>query len=476
MGKNVKQWARANPGEAHFMERVQTSAFGPKTKALAEKYVKYESFGNVGWGMFGEVPPIIEKGEGSYLFDADGKKYIDMLSSLSVSQFGHNIPEITQIIAEQSQKLIHHFDFPHPQRVKLSEKLCKLSGISGDNKVAFGVTGSDAIEVAIRAARYFTGKPYILTPHGDYHGFTYGTAALSGKGGLRQYFYPVTPTAAVEYFYFPHEYRKPDDEFPGFGMETIKTFERLLEGGENVMSSGVDSNNVAAVLVEPFQSSAGYYIPPRDYLKEIRRICNKFGFIMIIDEIQTGLGRSGKLWAYEHSDIEPDIICTSKALGGGLPISAAVGRAEYFSAWGPASHINTQAGNVLACAAANFILDKVSSKECLDKVNQTGAHLLAGLKALEDRHPIIGWIDNIGVYTGIELVKDRKTKEPVPAETAAFVRDEAVRQGLIFERGGIYASRISLIPALHMPREVIDEAMVIFDRVFTTTEEKYNIG
>ena len=112
------------------MERVQTSAFGPKTKALAEKYVKYESFGNVGWGMFGEVPPIIEKGEGSYLFDADGKKYIDMLSSLSVSQFGHNIPEITQIIAEQSKKLIHHFDFPHPQRIKLSEKLCKLFQIT----------------------------------------------------------------------------------------------------------------------------------------------------------------------------------------------------------------------------------------------------------------------------------------------------------------------------------------------------------
>ena len=196
---------------------------------------------------------------------------------------------------------------------------------------------------------------------------------------------------------------------------------------------------------------------------------------MIVDEIQTGLGRSGKLWAYQHSNIEPDMICIAKALGGGLPISATIGRSEYFSAWGPASHINTQAGNVLACAAANYILDKVSSKECLDKVNETGAYLLKGLKDLQKKHPIIGWIDNTGVYTGLELVKNRKTKEPVAPEVAAFVRDEAVRQGLICERSGYYASRISLIPALHMPFKVIDEAMAIFDNVFQVTENKFNI-
>ena len=186
----------------------------------------------------------------------------------------------------------------------------------------YGVTGSDGIELAVRAARYYTGQPYIFTAYGDYHGVTYGTMGLTGKGSMQPYFYPVLPDKAVGYFQFPYCYRCPfDKEYPGCGMYCMKSFERLLDSKESPYTDGVNRiNNVAAILVSPFQSSAGYYIPPVEYLQELRRITDKFGMLLIVDEIQTGLGRSGKLWAFEHSEIEPDMIVTSKALGGGTAV------------------------------------------------------------------------------------------------------------------------------------------------------------
>lgn len=453
------------PSAEQLHARVDAAPFGEKSKEYLHKVVQYESTGGACFGLF-NVAPMIERGEGSILYDADGKEYIDFLSGFSVSQFGNCDPEITKIIQDQAAKLTHYFDLPHPERVTLAEKLCKNSRITGNTKVAFGVTGSDGIEIAVRAARYYTGKQNILVAYGDYHGVTYGTMGLTSKGNMQPYFYPVTPDQHVGYFYFPHEYRTPDEEFSGHGMEAIKELERALESKETPYSDGYSgAGNVAAILVEPFQSSAGYYIPPKAYLQELRRICDRFGIIMIIDEIQAGLGRSGKLWAFEHSEIEPDMIVTSKALGGAVPIAAVIAREEILSEWGPSAHISTQAGNALACACGNYVIDKVSSPEFLAQVNELGSYFHAGWQALMAKHPVIGYIDNMGLYTGIELVKDRKTKEPA-IDAANYVRDAAIRDGIVLEKGGYYHNRLQLIPALNMPKSVMDDAFKKFDKIF----------
>ncbi len=472
----LKQREQLKVTEDSLKARIDKSPLGEKTKELARKWSEYESFGSVGWGLF-DVTPIIERGKGAYLYDADGKEYLDLLAGFSVSSLGECNEEITKIIQEQAGKLTHYFDLPHVERIKLAEKLVKNSKIKERTRVAFGVTGSDAIELAVKAARYATGQPYILTAYGDYHGVTYGTMGLTGKGSMQPYFYPILPDKAVGHFHFPYCYRCPyDKEYPGCEIYCIKSFERLLDSKESPYTDRVNGiNNVAAILVETFQSSAGYYIPPIEYLQELRRITNKFGMLLIVDEIQTGLGRSGKLWAFEHSEIEPDMIATSKALGGGLPLAAVIAKSDILTEWGPGAHLSTQAGNVLACAAGNYVLDVVSSEEFLKKVNETGAYFLDGLQELEKQHKIIGHIDNKGIYTGVELVNDRETKEPA-AEASTYIRDRAVEEGLLYEKGGYYHNRMQLIPPLNIARSELDEVISIFDKIFGEAEEKFNIG
>jgi 4-aminobutyrate aminotransferase-like enzyme len=423
------------------------------------------------------VTPIIERGEGAYLYDVDGKEYLDLLSGFAVSALGECSEEVTKIIQKQASKLTHFFDFPHVERVKLAENLIKNSRMKAKTRVVFGVTGSDGIELAVRAARYFTGQPYMLTPYGDYHGVTYGTMGLTGKGGMQPYFYPVLPDTAVGHFLFPYCYRCPwDKEYPGCDMFCMKSFERLLESKESPYTDGMHGIcSVAAILASPFQSSAGYYIPPVEYLQELRRIADRFGMLLIVDEIQTGMGRSGKLWAFEHTGIEPDMFVSSKALGGGLPIAAAVGREEILTEWGPGAHVSTQAGNVLACAAGNYVLETVSSEAFLKKVNERGAYFLEGLRDLENRHPMIGHIDNCGLYTGVELVADRKTKEPAEA-ASNFVRDRLVAEGLLLEKGGYYHNRLQLIPPLNVELEVLDRVFKVFDKVFGEAEKQFGIS
>ena len=471
----VKQRDRMKLSTSGVKKRIDNSPFGPKTRDLARRWCDVESFGGVGLGLF-DVAPIIVKAKGSFLYDADGKEYVDLLAGFSVSALGECNEKVTEIIRKQAGELVHYFDLPHEERVKLGERLVRLSRIKEKTRVMFGVTGSDGIELAVRAARYYTGKPYILTAYGDYHGVTYGTMGLTGKGNMQPYFYPILPDKAIGYFHFPYCYRCFfDKEYPHCGIYCMKSFERLLKGKETPFTDGMNGIcNVAAILVEPFQSSAGYYIPPSEYLQELRRIADEFGILLIIDEIQTGLGRSGKLWAFEHSGIEPDMIVTSKALGGGVPISAVIAKERILTEWGPGAHVSTQAGNVIACAAGNYVLDVISSEDFLTQVNETGAYFLDELKSLQERHPIIGLIENKGIYTGVELVKDRKTREPAK-DAATYIRDRCVTEGVLFEKGGYFHNRLQLIPPLNIGKKELERVIRIFNKVFGEAEKKYDI-
>ncbi|HIQ02236.1 MAG TPA: aspartate aminotransferase family protein, partial [Anaerolineales bacterium] len=447
--KLIQQRQRLRITSEEIARRIEGAPFGDKAKEWATRWLSVESYGQVGLALF-DLPPIVERADNDILVDVDGKEYIDLLAGFSVSSLGQCNPELAELIGAQAKKLVHYFDLPHPERIRLAERLVEITPIKGGRaRVAFGVTGADAVELAVRAARYYTGRPFILTAFGDYHGVTYGTMSLTGKGGMWAYFYPIPPQdTAVGYFPFPYPYQCPFGRPPAGKAEDEWCLERLEEYLEYFFGSKEspyrevknDITNVAAFVVEPFQSSAGYIVPPPGYLKLLRRIADKYGILLIVDEIQTGLGRTGKLWATEWEGVEVDMLLTSKALGGGLPLSAVVARAEILEAWGPGAHVSTQAGNVLACAAANKVLEILAQEEFLAEVRRKGEHFYKGLRELQDRHPLIGHINAKGLYIGLELVKDPDTREPAPEE-AAFILNECVKEGMVFEKGGYFHNR-----------------------------------
>jgi len=476
-----RQRLRVTPEE--FARRIEGAPFGDKGKEWARRWLSVESCGQVGLALF-NLPPIVERAENDILVDVDGKRYIDLLAGFSVSALGQCNQEIAEVISAQARKLVHYFDLPHPERIKLAERLVEITPVKGGKaRVVFGVTGADAVELAVRAARYYTGRPFILTAFGDYHGVTYGTMSLTGKGGMWAYFYPVPPLdIAVGYFPFPYAYQCPFGRPPEEKSEEEWCLERLEEYLEYFFGSKEspyrevknDITNVAAFLVEPFQSSAGYIIPPPGYLKLLRKLCDKYGILLIVDEIQTGLGRTGKLWATEWDGVEVDMLLTSKALGGGLPLSAVVARAEILEAWGPGAHVSTQAGNVLACAAANKVLEVIAREEFLAEVRQKGEYFYSGLRELQARHSLIGHINAKGLYIGLELVRNRETREPAPEE-ATFILNECVKEGMVFEKGGYFHNRFQLIPPLTIRTSTIDRALEIFDRAFSVAEKHFPI-
>ena len=461
--------------------RIGAAPFGKQGKAWARRWLDVESYGQVGLALF-DVPPIVERADNDILIDVDGKEYVDLLAGFSVSALGQCNEEVSRTIAKQAGKLIHYFDLPHPERIRMAERLTEICPIAGErSRVVFGVTGADAVELAIRTARYVTGRPLILTAFGDYHGVTYSTMAVTGKGGMWPYFYPVPPLdTGVGYFPFPYPYQSPFGRAPqgvsdeAWCLDRLEDYFEYYFGSKESPYREVKGNitNVAAFVVEPFQSSAGYIIPSPGYLKLLRRLCDKYGILLIVDEIQTGLGRTGKLWGCDWDDVEVDMLVTSKALGGGIPLSAVVARADLLEAWGPGAHVSTQAGNVLACAAGNKVLDVLTSPGFLDGVNERGAHFAAGWKELQERHALIGQIDARGIYLGIELVKDRETREPA-ADEATFILRECVREGMVFEKGGYFHNRFQLIPPLTIRKETIDRAIEIFDRAFATASKQF---
>src|SRR6266516_4085721 len=458
-----------------LLERVERSPFGPKSKELLRRYVEHESTGQVGFALF-ECPPAIVRGEGAAVYDADGKEYVDMLAGFSVSNLGHGRPEVLAAVREQSEQLVHYFDLPNEPREQLAERLAALAPGEGRKRVLFGVTGADAIELAIKAARWYTGAPTILSAYGAYHGTTGGTMAATAKGGMWGFFYPVGPHEAghakIPYSY---PYRCPVGASPERCAEACVEFvARMLRGKETPFGDARAVSNVAAVLLEPMQASAGYVIPGEGYLRGIRELCDDHGFLLIDDEIQAGLGRSGKLWACEHDGVVPDMVATSKGLASGFPISALVASEELLSAWGPGAHVATFAATPVAAAAANATLDVYETDDVVRRAAETGTYFRERLEELQERHPILGWIDAKGVFVALEFVRDRETKEPA-GEESKLMLDYCVREGLLFERGGYLYNRFQLIPPLTIERAQIDRAVEILDGAMTEAEQSAGI-
>jgi 4-aminobutyrate aminotransferase len=465
---------RASPDE--LLERVERSPYGPRSKEILRQHVTSESTGQVGFALF-DCPPVIVRGSGAQVWDADGKEYVDMLAGFSVSNVGHCHPAIVAAINDQAAKLLHYFDLPNEPREQLASRLAAMAPGDHAKRVVFGVTGADAVELAIRLARWYTGAPIVLSAYGGYHGTTGGTMATTAKGGMWAYYYPVLPgDSGHAKIPFSYPYRCPVGASPENCAEAcIEYTRRLLLGKESPFTEFRGHvSNVAAVLLEPCQASAGYIIPGDGYLRGIRDLCDEFGFLLIDDEIQAGMGRTGAMWACEHEGVVPDMIAASKGLASGLPISALITSDEIAASWGPGAHVATFAATALASAAANATLDLYESEQLVRRAADIGGYFRQRLEELQDRHPILGWIDARGLFIGLEFVRSRVTKEPA-ADEAAWMLDFCVREGLLFEKGGYYYNRFQLIPSLVIEKDAIDRAVDILDRAMTMAEQRSGI-
>ncbi len=454
--------------------RVEASPYGPKAKKYLKRWIEVESTGEVGFALW-SCPPLIEKGSGAKVVDPDGKEYIDCINGFSASNLGICNSEVVDAIREQAGKLIHYFDLPTPPRVELSEKLVR--NIPGDfpKKVLYSSTGSEIIEAAMKLVRWYTGKPFILTAYGDYHGRTAGAQALTGKGGMWLYHYPVLPQDSG-IFFFPYAYCYRcsfDKTYPACDLFCVKYLENLFESKEAPFRDPkADITNVAAIIIEPMQSSAGYIVPPKEYLVRLKELCDRYDIILVIDEIQSGMGRTGKMWAYEHSGIAPELVAIGKSLGGGIALSALIGREEILDSWGPAAHLGTFSGNALACAAGNKVLEIMERDNIPAKASEKGIYFLEGLKQIAKTHPLVGDTSGIGLYLALEFIKDQKTKEPAKKETSYMIT-ECLKEGLICEPTGYYFNRFNLIPSLLIENDEIDQALAILDRVIARAEKKF---
>lgn len=454
-------------------DRVKNKNFGPKTKELLMRYVESESSGVVSFATF-DVPPVIVKAKNDLAYDADGKEYVDCLSGFAASTIGQCHPEIIKTINEQSKNLIHNFDLPTVPRIRLAEKLSKITPGKFEKKVWFSVTGSDATENAVRVARWYSGCQYILSAYGAYHGVTTGTMAMTSKGGMGRYFYPIMNNNGFAYFPYAYCYRCAfGKEYPSCDMFCVDYIEKnMLKGKESHLveeKGGV--SNIAAMIIEPMQCSAGYIIPPDEFLKGLKRLSDNYGFLLIVDEIQAGVGRTGKLWASEHSGVEPDIIVVGKGIAGGLPLSAIVARKEILNNWAPTAHVSTFAGYSLGCAASLKVFEIIEKENLVKRSEEIGKYFYEGLLELQKKFPIIGDVTGgKGVFLALELVNDRKTKEPA-VEKTKYIAVKCLEDGLLLQLAGYFYNRLTFIPPLTITKSSIDRALSILENAFIEAEK-----
>lgn len=398
-------------------------------------------------------PFVMAYGRGSEVWDVDGKRYIDFTTGIAVTNTGHSHPAVVQAIKDQADKFLHMSgtDFYYPAEIELAERLNRLAPMSGPTKVFFTNSGAESIEAAMKLSRYFTGRTRFLAFYGAFHGRTYGALSLTASKTIqRRGFAPLVP--GVSHAIYPNTFRNP---WPGLepGQAALDYIE------DRLFKTAVPPEEVAAIVVEPIQGEGGYLVPPPNFLPGLRRICDQHGILLVLDEVQTGMGRTGKLFACEHWGVEPDILCLAKGIASGLPLGAVIARSEIMT-WPPGAHASTFGGNPVACAAALATLDLLED-ELIHMAAETGAYLTERLTAMLKTYPQIGDVRGKGLMTAVEIVTDQETNEPNP-QLRNLIEERAFEHGLLLIGCGV--NGIRFIPALNIPRPLLDEGLAIFER------------
>lgn len=433
---------------------------GPKSKEILEYQAANESSAiSYAKGM----PMAMAKGKGATIEDVDGNIYIDMFSGAGVMAMGHGHPDILKEAHAAIDDITHTLDIPSPIRQKMVTSLKKVLPKELTRVFFGGPTGSDAVEQALKLAKYNTGRHGVIAFEGAYHGMTGAALAMTCDSHHRQGLGPLTP--GVQFLPYPYEYRNP------FGCPDEKVQIQAAENLERVLS---DSHSgylkPAAVILESVQGEGGTIIPAPIFLQRVREICTKHEIVMICDEIQSGIGRTGKMFAFEHAGIVPDIVTMSKALGGlGFPISAIAYREE-LNTWPAGLTIGTFRGNMIAFAAGSAALEWMQDNEVIEHAAGLGEKCMAKLKELEANSPIVGQVRGIGMMLAIEMVKDKETREP-GSDLAKKIRKYAHQRGVMIEVGGHHGNVARLLPPLIITEDLAMKGIEIIAGVIKDLED-----
>jgi 4-aminobutyrate aminotransferase len=428
--------------------KIKTALPGPNAKRILAGDDKY-----ISPSYTRSYPLVAKSGRGVVVTDVDGNEFFDFSAGIAVTATGHCHPEVVAAIQKQAGELIHMSgtDFYYESLVELAERLSKIAPMPGPHRVYYGNSGAEAVEAALKLARYHTKRQQIIAFYGAFHGRTMGALSLTAsKPQQKRRFAPLVP--GVTHIRYPDVYRgcsggaQDADEF-ALGCA------RFIE--EKLFKTTLAPEEVAAIFVEPIQGEGGYVVAPTAFVQELRRICDRHGILLVVDEVQSGVGRTGTWWAVEHTGVHPDIVCSAKGIASGMPLSVTISRAEIMD-WVPGSHASTFGGNPVCIAAALATLDVIENEGLLANSTEIGNHMLKRMADWPRKHRLVGDVRGRGLMIGVEIVKDQKTKEYGHVE-----RDRVVE--LAFERGllflGCGPSTVRISPPLVVTREEADAAM-----------------
>lgn len=428
--------------------RLRTEIPGPKSQELVRRR---EASSARGAAKLTNI--AVAKAEGAVVTDVDGNRLLDFAGGIGMMAVGHRPEAITKALHEQVDKLLHMSAIvgTFEPYVRLCEMLCEVAPVDGPKKAVLLNSGAEAVETAVKIARSWTGRQAVLVFEGGYHGRTNLTLAMTSKYGLfKTGFGPFAPE--IYRVPFPNPYRRPD------GVSEEAYVASAIAQLEHAMVAQVAPGALAAIVVEPVQGEGGFLPIPTEFYRRLRELCDAHGIVLVADEIQSGMGRTGRLFASEHYDVRPDLVTTAKSLAAGMPIAAVVGRADIVDAPHPGGLGGTYSGNPLACVAAIEALGMLKEPAFLERARDVGARLRIRLEAIADESPLIGDVRGLGPMLAAEFVRDPATREPFP-DAVLRVTQEALKRGLIVIRAGLYSNCIRLLPPLNLTDAQIDEGM-----------------
>ena len=429
--------------------RIRTPLPGPKARALIERDAKV-----VSTSYTRDYPLVMARGEGVWVEDVDGNVFLDCTAGIAVTATGHSHPEVVRAIVEQAGRFLHMSgtDFYYEPQVRLAEELSAIAPMPGPHRSFFGNSGTEANEAALKLAKYATKRQNVIAFLGAFHGRTMGSLSVTAsKLAQRRGLGPFVPGAV--HAPYPNCYRCPvGADRSSCAAECL----RFLE--EQVLIHLVSPDEVAAVIVEPIQGEGGYIVPPDVFHQRLRELTRQHGMVLVVDEVQSGMGRTGRMFAIEHTGVQPDVVTMAKGIASGLPLGVATARAELMS-WPPGTHASTFGGNPVACAASLATI-RLLRDGLVRNAEIVGAHLMQGVKGLMEKHALVGDVRGRGLMIGLELVRDRATKERAAAERDRVVR-ECFARGLLVLGAGPNAIRLS--PPLVLTTEEADVAVRILD-------------
>ena len=427
---------------------LRTEVPGPKSRAILER--KREAVAN-----FKDIhmPVVIDHGHGCTVTDVDGNTFLDWSGGIGALNVGHTNAAVSAALHAQVDRFLHT-DFtiiPYESYIRLAERLCERTPIAGPKKAAFFNSGAEAIENAVKVAKLATGRQAMIAFEGAFHGRTLMAMSLTSK--QHPYKVGMGPFAPEVYRApFPNPYRWPGDDPAGEALDALR----------RMLVTHVAPEHVAGIIFEPVQGEGGFVVPPVEFVRGLREIASEHGIVLIADEVQSGFGRTGKLFGIEHFGVEPDLVVVAKSIAAGIPMSGVVGRAELMDAPHESAIGGTYVGSPLGCVAGLAVLDEIERGDLLARGTAIGARIRARLEALAIRHDAIGDVRGLGPMLAIELVRDRLSREPAP-ELATAIVDAAAQRGLILLKAGVFGNCIRVLVALVATDEQIDEALDILD-------------